>query len=129
MSAFLLVSAGGFLGANLRYGISVWAGRRYGSGFPIGTLIANVAGSFLIGLVLGLLAAWFDDDRSARLLLATGLLGAETTFSTYTYETIALIRQGRVREAAWNYGGSLTLGLIAVTAGLVLAYLLTDVVG
>ena len=128
MSAFLLVSAGGFIGANVRYGISVWAARRYGSGFPVGTLIANLVGSFLIGLVLGLLAGWFTDDRSARLLLATGVLGAETTFSTYTYETVTLIRQGRISEAVRYYGGSLVLGLMAVTAGLSLAYLMTDVV-
>lgn len=129
MSAFLLVSAGGFVGANLRYGISVWAARRYSTNFPIGTLIANLTGSFLIGLVLGLLAGWFEDDRSARLLLATGVLGAETTFSTYTYETLALVRQGRIREAVQNYGGSLLFGLIAVAAGLLLAWLITDVAG
>ena len=127
MSAFLLVSAGGFVGANLRYGISLWAGRRYGTNFPLGTLIANLAGSFLIGLLLGVLAGWFADDRSTRLLLATGVLGAETTFSTYTYETLALVRQGRIRAALQNYGGSLLLGLTAVTAGLLLAWLITDV--
>lgn len=76
MSAFLLVSAGGFLGANVRYGISVWSARRFGTGFPVGTLIANLGGSFLIGLVMGLLAGWFDDDKQARLLLATGFLGS-----------------------------------------------------
>ena len=127
MSAFLLVSAGGFLGANVRYGISVWSARRFGTGFPAGTLIANVGGSFLIGLVLGLLAGWFADDRQARLLLTTGFLGAETTFSTWTWESMALIRGGLIGKATRNLLGSVALGMIAVTAGLLVAYLMTDV--
>src|SRR4029078_12619046 len=96
MSTFLLVSAGGFFGANVRYGISVWAARRFGTGFPVGTLIANVGGSFLIGLVFGPLPVWFADDRQARLLLATGFLGAETTFSTWTWESMALFQEGLI---------------------------------
>ena len=127
MSAILLVSAGGFLGANVRYGISVWSARRFGTGFPVGTLIANVGGSFLIGLVLGLLAGWFPDDRQARLLLTTGFLGAETTFSTWTWESMALIRGGLIGKATRNLLGSVALGMIAVTAGLLVAYLMTDV--
>jgi CrcB protein len=127
MSAFLLVSAGGFLGANVRYGISVWSARRFGTGFPIGTLIANIGGSFLIGLVLGLLAGWFDDDRQTQLLLATGFLGAETTFSTWMWESMVLVREGLIGRAARNLFGSVALGLLSVTAGLLLAYFLTDV--
>jgi CrcB protein len=127
VSAFLLVSAGGFVGANVRYGISVWSARRFGTGFPVGTMIANIGGSFLIGLVLGLLAGWFDDDPQMRLLLATGFLGAETTFSTWTWESMALIREGLIGRAARNLFGSVALGMIAVTTGLLLAYFLTDV--
>ena len=127
MSGFLLVGAGGFVGANLRYAISVWSVRRYGSGFPTGTLIANLSGSFVMGLVLGLLAGWVADDRHVRLLLATGLLGAETTFSTYAFQTMALLRSGQTASAARYFLGSAALGLIAVTLGLLLAYLLTDV--
>ena len=127
MSAFLLVSAGGFVGANLRYAISLWAARRYGTAFPTGTLIANVGGSFLMGLVLGVLAGWVGNDRQVSLLLATGLLGAETTFSTYTFQSMALLRSGQTRSAARYYLGSAALGLIAVTVGLLLASLLTDV--
>jgi fluoride exporter len=127
MSAFLLVSAGGFVGANLRYAISLWAARRYGTEFPTGTLIANIGGSFLMGLVLGVLAGWMGDDRQVSLLLATGLLGAETTFSTYTFQTMTLLRSGQTRLAARYCLGSAALGLIAVTVGLLLAYLLTDV--
>ena len=128
MSAVLLVSAGGFVGANLRYAISVWAARRFGADFPVGTLIANLAGSFLLGLVMGLLAGWVADDRHIRLLLATGLLGAETTFSTYAFETMSLLHAGRVRAAIGKFVGGAALGVLAVALGLVLAYLVTDVI-
>ena len=127
MTAFALVSVGGFVGANVRYGISIWSAKRYGTDFPSGTLIANLSGSFLMGFVLGLLAGWVADDQQIHLLIATGLLGAETTFSTYTYETMVLLRQGQIRHAILNYFGSATLGLVAVTLGLLIAYLLTDV--
>ena len=70
MSAFLLVSTGGFIGANLRYWISLWATRRYGTDFPVGTLIANLCGSLLLGLVTGILAVslaiwreWLEEHR------------------------------------------------------------------
>jgi CrcB protein len=127
MSAFLLVSAGGFVGANLRYGISIWSARRLGTTFPVGTMLANLSGSLLIGLIFGLLAGWLDNDRDIRLLLATGVLGAETTFSTYTFETLALLRQGLIRDALRYYLGSVVLGLTAVAAGLMSAYVITDV--
>ena len=127
MSAFLLVSVGGFLGANVRYGISVLSARRFGTAFPIGTLIANIGGSFLIGLVMGLLAGWLDNDPQTRLLLATGFLGAETTFSTWTWESMALVREGLIGRAARNLFGSVAMGLLAVTAGLLLAWFLTEV--
>ena len=126
MSAFLLVSTGGFIGANLRYWISLWATRRYGTDFPVGTLIANLCGSLLLGLVMGILAGSVTDDREMQLLLATGLLGAETTFSTYTFETVALLRRGYVGRAVGYFLGSAGLGLIAVTSGLLMAYLITD---
>ena len=126
MSAFLLVSTGGFVGANLRYWVSLWATRRYGTDFPVGTLIANLIGSFALGLVMGILAGAVTEDRNAQLLLATGLLGAETTFSTYTNETMALIRRGHAGRAVRYFLGSTGLGLLAVTAGLLLAYLITE---
>lgn len=127
MGAIVLVSAGGFVGANIRYAISLWAMKRYGAGFPIGTMIANLGGSFVLGLVLGLLAGWASDNEQIRLLLATGLLGAETTFSTYALETATLMRFKRYRLAAANFLGSAGLGMLAVALGLGLAYLITDV--
>jgi CrcB protein len=120
MTTVLLVGVGGFLGANVRFGISAWARRRHGARFPVGTLIANLSGSFLIGLILGLI-----DDRELRLLLASGFLGAETTFSTFAVETAALSEAGSGRRAAVNILVNTLGSLAAAAAGLVLAGLVT----
>lgn len=125
MASIVLVSAGGFLGANLRYSLSVWAARRFGPIFPWGTLVANVGGSFAIGVVLGLLAHRVTHDGSIRLLLVTGFLGGETTFSTFSFETVALVRLRRFAVAASYLGITLLAGLLAVCAGLGAAELLS----
>jgi fluoride exporter len=124
MHAFLLIGAGGAIGANLRYLVSTWAAARFGTGFPYGTLIANLAGSFAIGLFYGVVTARFHDNVDARLLVATGFLGAETTFSTLSYESVALLRQADLAGALRNLLGSTLLGLACTGAGLVLADLL-----
>jgi CrcB protein len=124
---WLLVGAGGFLGANLRHLTSIWAARRYGTAFPYGTLVANLAGCLAMGMVMGALAAHTGDSDEARLLLATGFLGGLTTFSTFGFQTVELIREGRTGAALANVFSSTALGLGAVTAGLLAAYLVTDV--
>jgi fluoride exporter len=127
VTAWLLVALGGFLGANLRYATSLWAARRYGTAFPVGTLVVNVAGSLLIGVVLGAVTAPFDDP-DLRLLAVTGFLGALTTFSTFAWETVALARAGWAR-AAMNVGVSLVLGLAGVVAGLAIADAIAGLAG
>ena len=81
-----------------------------------------------MGLVLGLLSGWVANDEQIRLLVATGFLGAETTFSTYAYQTMTMIRYRKVRSAVSYFLGSAALGLLAITLGLLIAYVLTDVV-
>ena len=125
MSAFLLIGLGGVLGANARYFISVWAAERFGKAFPFGTFLINVSGSVLIGGVLALLANQSADTATANLLLVTGFLGAYTTFSTFTFETLALIRQGAMRAALANVLGSTALGVIGAAAGFLLVDLLS----
>ena len=127
MTDWLLVGAGGFLGANLRHLTSIWAARRYGIAFPYGTLIVNLAGCLAMGMVMGGLAARTGNSDEARLLLATGFLGGLTTFSTFGFQTVELIREGRTGAALANLLSSTTLGLAAVTAGLLAAWVVTDV--
>lgn len=119
---YVLIGFGGFLGANARYALSVWAAGRFGTAFPYGTLIINISGSFLMGIVLTLIASRFPDAANARLLMATGFLGAYTTFSTFAYETLALLRQRDWRGGLLNYVGSVMLGAAAAALGIWLTH-------
>jgi CrcB protein len=118
VSRILAIGCGGFLGAVLRYWISGWVYSLGFSGFPTGTLVVNVAGSFLLGLVVGL-AEHFVLHPHWQPFLTIGLLGAFTTFSTLSFETMALLEVGSYSKALLNVGASVLLGLVAVLAGLV----------
>lgn len=116
MRAALLVAAGGALGALARWGIGLGAERWAPGGLPVGTWTVNLVGCFLIGLTLPLVT----DDRQ-RLSLVVGFLGAFTTFSTYSVDTLALWEEGRVALAVANAAGSVAAGLGAVALGLAAA--------
>lgn len=118
----ILVGVGGFLGANARYLSARWVDAAIGGRFPLGTFLINVSGSFLLGLLGGVLAARLTPQGDAlRLALGVGFLGAFTTFSTFEFETHALLDDGIWWTAAANVVLSVVVGLIAVRAGLVLA--------
>jgi CrcB protein len=120
----LAVSAGGLLGANARYAVGLWAAERWGAFFPWGTLLINVSGSFLLGFYLTLVTERFIGRSTTRLFLATGFLGAFTTFSTFNYETLQLVQRGEVGAALAYVGVSLASGLMAVLAGIAAAHAL-----
>ena len=124
LEKFLIISAGAILGANTRYWLSDWAARRWGSGFPYGTLLINLSGSFLLGLFMALALNRFALDPRLRLLIAVGFLGAYTTFSTYTYESINLLLNGQWGLGLLNLFGSAILGVSAVGLGITLGRLL-----
>src|SRR5918998_680205 len=86
---YVWVGLGGFVGANARYGLTGLVARRLGSGFPFGTLLINVSGSLLIGLILTALVERFVADPAWRLLLVVGFLGGDTTLTPYSFEAIA----------------------------------------
>lgn len=116
MREALLVAAGGAVGALARWGLALATARWAVGGLPVGTWAANLVGCFLIGLALPLIA----DDRT-RLVVVVGFLGAFTTFSTYSADTLALWEQGRTALAIANAVGSVALGLAAVALGLTAA--------
>jgi CrcB protein len=109
----IMVAAAGAAGAVARYGIAVAVGVR---DFPWSTLGINVAGSFVLGLLVTVAGdrAW---STSVVLPLSVGFLGAFTTFSTFSYETYTLLRTGRGPEAAAYIGMSVGLGIAAAAAG------------
>ncbi len=120
MRDFLLISVGAVVGANARYWLTRLFADRYGAEFPWGTLFINVTGSFVLGFLLAWLAARAEVDPVYRLLIGTGFLGAYTTFSTFSYETVALVQDGDWRRAllyvAVSVGGSI-LGVLLGMAG------------
>jgi CrcB protein len=119
---YLLVGLGGFIGANARFVVARLVGALFETRFPLGTLIINVSGSFLLG-VLGTLVAQkvMPNSESMRLALGVGFLGAYTTFSTFEFETHALLEDGSWLIATTNMVASLFVGLLAVRAGIVVA--------
>jgi CrcB protein len=114
----LIVAAGGALGSAARFAASTWALRVFGGGFPVGTLVVNAAGSFLLGAILGALPAGAAPEW--RLFLGAGVMGGFTTYSSFNHETLALLEQGRAGAAAASVAVTL-LGCLAVgAAGLAL---------
>jgi len=118
---YLLIGIGGFLGANARYLVAGWITERFGSSFPYGTLIVNVSGSFILGFFLGFISDRIFVHPHWRLFFAIGFLGAYTTFSTFSFENLALLQEGSYFLAFTNMAGSVILGLIAVLAGVIIS--------
>ncbi len=120
MTLVLLVLAGA-LGALLRYEVELAVRRHVGPAFPYGTLLINVSGAFVLGILAGL-AAHRGIPSSVVTVVGTGLLGAYTTFSTFSVDTVGLAERGRVRAVATNMGASIVLGLGAAAIGLVIGH-------
>jgi fluoride exporter len=112
-----LVALGGAAGAVARYGVSAYALRTFGPGFPWGTLIVNVIG----GLAMGVLFALYGDKRASMALLGAGVLGGFTTFSAFSLETVRMMETGRGGEALAYVSVSVIASCAAVWVGLSLA--------
>jgi CrcB protein len=117
----LLVALGGALGSVARYGLASGINRYAQSPFPWGTLFVNIAGSFLIGLLMVWLMKAGEWRENARLLLVTGIMGGFTTFSSFSWETWRLIEDGRLPLAFANVLTSVAVCLLATMAGALLA--------
>ena len=118
---YLWVGLGGFLGANARYALGTWIVQRTGVAFPWHTLLINVTGSLAIGAILVLLTERLVADPPWRLFLVVGFLGGYTTFSSYSFEALALAQQGQWLRALTYILGSNLLGLAACFLGILLA--------
>lgn len=121
MIRLLFVGLGGFVGTLLRYWLSGLVARRYGETFPLGTLVVNAIGCFMIGFLF-----YFFYERSLttpteRTVVLIGVIGGFTTFSSYGLQTFTLLRDGEVFLALLNVVASNVLGLTLVWLGYVLA--------
>jgi len=114
----LLVALGGGLGAVARYQVAGWVLRHTAPGFPWGTLTVNLSGSFLLGLLLPAANPLMHPPSPGAALLGVGFLGAFTTFSTFSFDTLSLIRSGKGPRAALYVGMSLGLGLVTLALGI-----------
>ena len=112
----LLVAVAAGLGAVVRYLVDRAVQQRVDGHFPFGTLVVNVSGSFVLGLVVGL-TAHHGLGTSTGAVLGAGLTGGYTTLSTWAWETLALTERAAGGAAALNVFGSLALGLLAAAAG------------
>lgn len=117
MPNLLAIAFGAAIGANLRYGLGLWAAQRFGSAWPYGTFLINVLGCFCIGALLAFIATRQPLNEPLRLFLVTGLLGGFTTFSTFGYESYTLITTGNWLGAALYIIASVGGGLLAVFLG------------
>ncbi len=117
------VGLGGFLGSAMRYLVSVYSARLFGTQFPYGTLIVNVGGGFLIGLITGISLSTDLISPDLKLFLVTGIIGGFTTFSTFSNETAGLLAAGSYSLGVLNICLNLFLGLGGVALGGLIARL------
>jgi len=118
---YLIVFLGAGIGGALRHGMNVWAARAFGFGFPFGTLIVNILGSFLIGLLAGFFAYRAGlVPQHVRLFLTTGVLGGFTTFSAFSLDAALLIERHAYAMAAAYILGTVFVSLVALFLGLAL---------
>jgi len=115
------VALGSGLGGAARLLLGGWVQDRFGSSFPLGTLVINISGSLLLGFLLHYALETPAIGADVRALLTTGLCGGYTTFSTFSYETVRLVEDGDYRRAALYVILSVGLALVAMACGIGLA--------
>jgi CrcB protein len=118
MKMVLMIAAGGALGAVARYGTVVAVSRLTGFGFPWGTVTVNLVGSFVLGFLIGALAHGLSLSQEMRGLIVIGFLGAFTTFSTFSLDTVTLLERGSWWPAFGYAAGSVVAGVALFFAGL-----------
>ena len=117
---YFIIFLGAGIGGALRHGVNLAATRQFGFGFPFGTLIVNIVGSFAMGLLAGYFAFRPGINQHMRLFLTTGILGGFTTFSAFSLDTALLVERHSYGLAAGYVVGSVAAGLSALFLGLAL---------
>jgi CrcB protein len=126
MEILFLIAVGAALGAIARYMLAQWVATRFGTSFPYGTLIINLTGSFLLGLIYTVLLRVNPASAPlARAFLGIGLLGGYTTFSSFSYETSQLLFEGNILGAVINPVLSVLGGILLCILGIVLGTVVT----
>jgi fluoride exporter len=120
----LLVGTGGFIGSALRFVIQVYVARLVSGAWPLGTFIINITGSFIIGVVFAFSEKGNLMSPEWRIFLAVGLCGGFTTFSTFSYDNLMLLKDNSFFYFLLNSGGSLIAGIIAVYLGIIITRLI-----
>lgn len=118
MMMLVSIAAGGAIGALGRHFVSIGAASVFGLAFPCGTLLVNVIGSFLMGLLIAAMAQWVTLSEEMRGFLAVGFLGAFTTFSTFSLDAVSLYERGEIAQAGLYVGASVILSIAGLMAGL-----------
>ena len=118
---YLMVMLGGAAGSLARFALGAAIMNRVGGRFPLGTVVINITGSFLVGFIMTMLTERLSPHPNWRLLLVVGFLGGYTTFSSFEWETFGLVRDGGRWLALINVAGSVLLGYFAVWLGAVIA--------
>lgn len=118
---FLVVFLGGGLGAALRHGVNLLCARWLGTGFPYATMIENISGSLVMGLLAGYFAFRGGPPQHWQLFLTTGILGGYTTFSAFSLDAVLLYERGALGLAALYVLGSVALSIAGLFAGLAIA--------
>ena len=124
MSRIFLIGLAGFVGTIGRYWLSGVVARRYGETFPLGTLVVNLSGCLLVGLLYYLLQERFVVNPTARTVILIGFLGGFTTFSSFGLQTFTLLQDGEFGLATLNLTISNFVGLVLVWVGYTLARVL-----
>lgn len=124
MGKLFLIGMAGFIGTLSRYWMSGLVAKRYGETFPLGTLVVNLVGCFLVGLLFYLLEERFLVNQTVRTAILIGFLGGFTTFSSFGLQSFTLLQEGEFGLAVLNVTASNLAGLLLVWAGYTLAKIL-----
>lgn len=119
LRTILIVGTGGFIGSVMRYLVQFYVEKGMSSTFPMGTLVANIAGSFIIGMVFALAEKGNLMSSEWRIFLTVGICGGFTTFSAFAYNNFTMIKEHSYGQLLFNLGGNIFLGILAVYVGII----------